>query len=189
MPPAAAAAIPLAAKIGIGVGGALLAKKAGSSGPESNPAADMQAQIARELFQQTDPLRRALIGRSQDFVGGGFDVTQTPSYALLKNQVESQYGNARDNIVANTPGGGPLIAALTQNEGSRADALTLGTAGLYEDELNRALGLATGATGPAVGGLGQAASVQAMLAQSAAQRQAGLMGALGTGVGAYLGSK
>lgn len=38
-------------------------------GDNSNPAADAQARMAQQLFNQTNPLRQALIGRSANFLG------------------------------------------------------------------------------------------------------------------------
>lgn len=155
----------------------------------SGNAASIQADIAQRLLQQTDPLRSALIDRSMQFVGGNMDVSASPVFRAIKGQTESQYANARNNIIGDTPVGGPLIAALTDLEGKRANALGQGAGAVADSEITRALGLATGQTGQAVSGLGQAANLQAMIAQSEADREAGMLGALGAGAGAYFGSK
>ena len=182
----AAAALPLAAKIGIGVGGALLSSH--SSKTPSSPAADLQARIASQLFNQTDPLRQGLIGRSTDFINGG-GIDNSPTYSALKAQAEPLYNQARENIISSTPAGGGLTAALAGLEGDRARALTEARGTVNESELARAMALATGSTGATMSGLGSAGSIQAALAEAQANRESGMLGALGTGVGAYLGSK
>lgn len=159
----------------------------GANGPDA--MARMQADIAKKLFTQTDPLRRQLIGRSTAFMNGGLDVTRSPVFSALKQQTESQYGTARDNIIADTPTGGPLIAALTELNSNRANILGQAAGSVSEDELARAMMLGTGATGQAMSGLSQAASVQANLAQNRSMREASMFGALGGGLGAWLGGK
>lgn len=159
-------------------------KKKKSTG---NPA-DIQAQLAQQLFQQTDPLRRSLIGRSQDFLGGG-DVMESPQYADLQVQTGRAFNQAKDNVIARTAPGGALVDALTNLEGDRAAALSSGAAGLEQTELDRALALATGTVPAAMGGLGSAANAQALLAQARAQKDAAEKGALGSAAGMFLGSK
>lgn len=41
----------------------------GKGGSGSNPSADALARMAQQMFQQTDPIRQALIGRSAGFLG------------------------------------------------------------------------------------------------------------------------
>ena len=107
----AAAALPLAAKVGIGIGGALLSKKANDlAQPVASPTADLQAQLAQKLFQQTDPLRTGLIDRSQNFLENG--VGFSPQYAAYKSALEPQYMQAKDAIIGSTPAGGSSRAAL-----------------------------------------------------------------------------
>jgi hypothetical protein len=161
----------------------------GSGGGGAGDAGAAQAQLATLLAAQSDPLRQSLIDRSEQFVGGNLDVTASPAFSAFKNQTEGQYQNARDNIIASTPTGGGLTAALTELEGNRASSLGQGAGSLAETELARALNLATGTTGQAVSGLGNAAMLQGQLAQSEADREAGLYSALGTGIGAYAGMK
>lgn len=161
----------------------------GGGGSGAGDAARMQAELAQRLVSQTDPLREALLQRSQGFLDGGSDVTSTPMFQAFKGVTESQFQNARNNVIGATPTGGPLVQALTNLEGNRAMALGQGAGALEEAEIARAMSLATGTTGQAMSGLGQAGSIQAMLAQSNADRDAGLYGALGTGLGAWMGSK
>lgn len=157
----------------------------GAGGPDA--MAKMQAQIAQQLFDQTNPLRQELIGRSTQFMNGGLDVTASPMFTALKQQTESQYGNARNNVIADTPAGGQLTQALTELNSSRANALGQGAGAVAETELARAMMLGTGATGQAMSGLGQSAAIQANLAQNRAMREAGMFGAVGSGLGAFFG--
>ena len=161
--------------------------KGGDAG--DNPAGLLQAQLAEQLFEQTDPLRQNLIGRSQNFLAGDLDVTQSPIYGALKSGVEDQYSVARDSVIGNTPTGGGLTAALAWLEGNRADALARGTGQIAESELGRALTLGTGTTGQSLGALGNSGALQAMNLQGAQNREAAIFSALGSGAGAYLGGK
>jgi hypothetical protein len=162
-------------------------KKGG--GEASNPAADEQMRIARDLFNQTDPLRQSLIGRSENFMTGGGDVMNTPSYLAYKQSADQLFNRSKDNAIARTPRGGGLTAALTNLEGQRAGTLTQGAGAIYGDELSRAMSLGTGASGQALNSLGQAGAIQAQMAAANSQEKAGKYGALGTGIGAYMGSK
>jgi hypothetical protein len=161
----------------------------GKGGGGSGGAADAQLQLARMLAEQTDPLRRQLIDRSGAFLSGDLDVTQSPMFGAFKNQTETQFNNARNNIIGDTAAGGQLTAALTDLNARRSTALGQGAGQIADAELARAMGLATGQTGQAMSGLGQAANMQAMTAQAEADREAGVLGALGAGAGAYFGSK
>src|SRR5690606_1501115 len=171
------------------VGGSLLAKKLSKPVAGSNAAADAQAMIAQQLFEETSPVRTSLIDASTDFLEGGGPGLSSPIFGALRSNIEDQFGVARDQIIADTPQGGALIAALAELDANRANALTQARGQATESELARAMTLATGSTGQAVSGLGQAGAIQAQIAQANADRQAGLFGALGTGLGAYLGSK
>lgn len=158
-------------------------------GGGDNAAADAQARMAEQLFQQTDPLRKSLIGRSQDFTGGGFDVMETPTYLAYKESADRNFGRAKDNAIARLPGGGALSDALVDLEGNRASTLTQGAGAIYGDEINRAMTLGSGITGQSLNSLGQAGAIQAQMAAAAAQENAGKSGALGTGIGSYMGMK
>jgi hypothetical protein len=105
----------------------------------------------------------------------------------MKDQIESQYGNARTNIIGDTPAGGALTSALVDLERGRAGSLTQGAGTVAGIEADQAMALATGQTGTAVGAAGSAAAAQAQRAQAAAEQEAGLYGALGGGLGAFLG--
>jgi len=217
--------------VAVGAGTAIAGSSGKKASKNASKAANMQADIANRLFQETDPLRAALIGRSANFLGApmgaspslganpstatlkngiqvplpqqagaaspavagapgsGFDVTSTPTFADYKNVADRSFARAKDNAIATLPSGGGLTSALVNLEGQRADNLTQGAGNIYDAELARAMTLATGQTGVAMGGLGQAANAQALAPNAASQQSAAKSGALGTGLGAYMGQK
>jgi len=165
----------------------------GGKGGGGSNASDIQAQLAQQLFAETDPLRRALIGQADQFVGGDRTFDGSPTSRAFKETAEAQFVRARENIIGATPRGGALTSALSGLESDRASALAGGQAQFSErfgeQEIARAMTLATGSTGQALGGLGQAGFAQAGAAQAAATQSAGKAGALGTGAGAFAGLK
>ena len=163
-------------------------KDSGASNTGANEAAEASAEIARQLFGESAPLREGVLGRSTDFIQNG-DVYASPQYGALKSNTEAQYGRARDNIIGSSPAGGALSANLGNLEAARVSDLTQGTAALTDNELARAYGLSTGNTSGALQGYGTAGGIQANLANSQAQQNAGKAGALGAGAGSYFGSK
>jgi hypothetical protein len=154
----------------------------------TNASADMLAKIAGDLYTKTDPLRTQLIGRSNNFLSGNLDVTQSPMFGSLKDAVDSQFAKARGNTIGNTPSGGALTAALTGLEGDRASTMTQGIGDLAQGEMDRSFGLATGMLPQTTGGLSAAAGIQAqMLGQQQAQSAAAKQGT-GAGLGMLFAS-
>lgn len=122
--------------------------------------------------------------------GGGFGgITSTPTYLAFKDTADRTFQQGKENVISRLPSGGALAEALVGLEGQRASTLTQGAGSIYDAELARAMTLATGQTGTALSGLGQAANAQAFQAQAAAQQGAAKSGALGTGLGSYMGYK
>lgn len=159
-----------------------------SSDRQASEASRFQMEMARALFNQTDPLRRNLISQSQDFLSGDQDVSASPVFRAMRSQIEGQYGVARNNIIGDTPTGGALTQALVELEGGRADALTQGAGQVAGSELDRALALATGQTGTAAYSAAGGAASAAQLAQARSQRDAGLYSSIGGAAGALLGN-
>lgn len=157
--------------------------------PGDSPAAELQAQLAQQLFSQTDPLRRSLIDRSTEFMGGGLDVRDTPAYEALKYSADANFNQAKDNAIARLAPGGGLTDALVDLESNRAGMLTQGAGQLYGDELSRAIALGSGITDQSLNSLGQAGGVQASLANAQAQQNAGKAQGLGAAAGAAAGGK
>src|SRR3990167_7833828 len=84
----------------------------GGGGDYGNPSADLLARLSQDYYNQTQPLRTSMIDRSQSFLSGGLDVTQSPMYGALKSGIEGQFGTARNNILSSLPQGGALLEAL-----------------------------------------------------------------------------
>lgn len=160
----------------------------GDKGGDTNQSADALSALSQQLFQETDPLRTSLIGRSADFLNGG-DVTNSPQFGSLKNAVDSQFTRARDNTIARTAPGGALTDALTGLEGTRASTMAQGIGGLQENELSRALGLATGSAPTALGGLGNAANAQAQAIAAQQAQQGAMKQGAGQGLGTLFATK
>ena len=125
-----------------------------------------------------------------------------PLYQLARTGLESQYGQARENIMASSPRGGGLAENLANLEMSRAQQAgslpaTI-AAPLIQDIYNKAYGVAFGAPQTTLSGLGGAASSYNQLygtqaayqsAQATQAQQAGLAGAAGLGSLVGLGVK
>ncbi len=146
-------------------------------------AAEAQTQLAQQLVSQTDPLRRNLISDAEAFLSGGRDVSGLPEFAAGKDVLESQFGRARENVIANTQKGGGLTAALAGLEGSRASGLTALTADIAGDEVNRALQLGTFGAAQGSQGLGSAGFLQSQRAAAESQSNAGKASGLGSAAG------
>ena len=161
----------------------------GGGGGNGNRPEDTQQRIAEQLFKDTDPLRRNLIGRSESFLENPQDIFGTPGFAALKDVTESQFGRARDNTIANTPAGGGLTQALGDLERGRASDLVAGTARLNDVEIARAQQLATGTTGQSLAALGSSGAIQAQREGSNNAAKGGAIGGLGAGLGSFFGGK
>jgi len=158
----------------------------------ADEAVNAQTDIAKKLFNESDPLRQQLFGQSNDFLSGNFDVTGTPQFAAGKNIQEQQFQRARDATISNTAEGGGLTSALTNLEGQRASGLTNMVGDLAREQQNQAVGLGTFGAVQGQSGLANAASTQAQLAAAESNANAGKAGGLGDAAGAlgaaYLGS-
>jgi len=154
---------------------------------EANQAAGQAAQaqttLAQQLVSQTDPLRRGLIGDATDFLSGNRDVTGLPEFAAFKGAAEGQFGRARDAIIANTPEGGALTAALAGLEGQRAGNQAAFTGDLAGNEVNRALQLGTFGAAAGSQGLSSAGFIQAQRAGAESQANAGKSQGAGSAAG------
>jgi len=146
-------------------------------------AADAQTKLAQQLVSQSDPTRRALFQDANQFLSGDRDVTALPEFGAFKNSAESQFGRARDAIIANTPEGGGLTAALAGLEGQRAGNQAGFTGALAGDEVNRAIQLATFGAAAGSQGLSSAGFLQGQRAQSQSAQNAGKSQGLGTAAG------
>ena len=129
-----------------------------------------------------------MISRSENFLSAPGS-TESPSFLAFKESADQQFNQAKDNVIARTAPGGALTDALVDLESNRAGALSQGAGQAFDQDTARAMTLATGTTGQALGSLGQAGSTQAAMAQANAQQNAGKFGALGEAGGAAIGKK
>jgi hypothetical protein len=165
---------------------------------QQSPDAKRASQIAEQLFRQTDPLRQtAFSGLASNLqTASPFQpitmdsLTANPMFGAIKSATEQQFQNARQNIIGNTPNGGALFSALGNLEGQRANQLSSAFGGLAQDELSRrtgnldrAIGIGTGVAGQSMGGLSNAAAIQAQLAQAQREQQSAEKGGKGELIG------
>ena len=147
-----------------------------------------QSELARQLFRQSDPTRRELFRQSEDFLSGDFDVSASPVFGAGKQTIEDQFGRAREGVIAGTPEGGQLTAALAELEGDRAGSLTQFTGQLAESEKNLAAQLATGGTAGGGAILGSAGQLAQSRAAAEAAENAGKSSGSGQAAGAIAAS-
>ena len=160
--------------------------KEDSASNAAGQAARAQTQLAQQLIGETSPVRKGLINDANQFVSGGRDVTGLPEFAAYKGAAEGQYGRAKDSIIANTPEGGGLTAALAGLDATRAGSQAAFTGDLASNEVQRALQLATFGAASGQQGLSSAGYLQSQRAQSEAATNAGKSQGLGTAAGVGL---
>lgn len=159
------------------------------SGDITSEAGQQSADIARQMYSETAPLREDIIGRSERFLGGGFDPTESAMYAPSRRALETQFQQANELARQGLPTGGSLNEALAENIRARAGGLSDIESAITQDEYNRAYGLATGTPALAMSTLSNLAGSEM---QAAAMQQAGknqMFGGFGAGLGSFLGGK
>jgi hypothetical protein len=134
---------------------------------------------AKHLISQTDPLRQSLVSRSGQFLEGGLNPAASPLFAPTKVSFDQQFKRAREGIMSTGLTGGALKSAIGNLEAQKAGGLASAMGGISGQELQNALGLATGQLGTASNLLGQAGAAQAQQAQA----QAAQKGAKGQAAG------
>lgn len=193
----------------------------GGGGSQSSPYENALANIATDMYMGTAGARKSFVDMFGDILGykrnydpssntfswefskPNYDPTQLPTYqpvfGLQKQNLESQYQQAKQNIMGQVPKGGNLTGALTNLESGRASAM--GTmpaqisAGILGPLLDKAYGVAFNTPTQSISGLSTAAGTYgnrqaAEMAQAAANQQSsyGLLGGLGQGIGKAVGS-
>lgn len=156
-----------------------------------SPYEASMANIANQLYTESTPLRTENWRQMVDFMyGGGIPEALNPVMEAGKSTIEGQYGNAKENIIAQTPNGGGLTSALTGLESDRANSLGSLQSNIAQDLYNKAYGAAMGTPQTSLSGLGTAAgtfsnrSSQAMAANAQSDAAANQsMGSLGMGLG------
>lgn len=156
--------------------------------PPPGPLESALAGMYKKLLKQTDPLRKELISQSNTFLQGGMDVGLTPEFNAIRSMADSQGKLARENILSSLPGGGVLLDKLADVDIEKARTLTSASSDIYNNQLNRAMSLATGSPFQGgVTGLGGLAQNELARSQAAQAQQAGQKNALGSAVGGIAG--
>lgn len=138
----------------------------GKNKAKASPYEDSLAAIAKELYAETTPMRKDLLGEMGKVAGGDYDPTQSSLYAPMfaqgKQSVEDQYGIAKENILANIPRGGAQVQGLTDLEMGRAEQASslpaMISQDIMTDMLNKTYGTAFAAPQQSMSGLGTVAS-------------------------------
>lgn len=173
----------------------------GSSSVSASPYEESLAKMAEELYSQTSGMRGNLIGELEQVSSGQYDPTKSamfsPMFAQAKQGVESQYGLAKENILANTARGGAQTGSLANLEMSRAGQASelpaMISQNILSDMMGKTYGVAFGTPQQSMSGLGTVASTfgqkqsQAMASDSA--ENAAKYQAIGLGAGGFLGGK
>ena len=166
--------------------------------PAVSPYTQQLAKESKTLFNESQPLQQQLLSQYSGLVNGNYN-PQTlpgyqPAYSLAKQGLAGSYGQAQNQIIENSPTGGALSGNLanlaTSNAASQGSLPAQISSGLISQLQNNALGLATGTTNSAMGGMsnagGQAQSASNLGAQLGEQQNLAnmqAMGSLGSGLG------
>ena len=148
-------------------------------------AANAMSGIAAGLFNQTNPLRKGMISNWEDMLSGDYDMSQSPLYGAGKYNLGTQFNTARDNIMGALPAGGGLQKAIADTYTQEAGGLANIAGNSFQNEYDKAYGLAAGAPQTAISGLGGSGALSAQNYGS----KLGKTGDLGQGLGYYLGGK
>ena len=107
------AAIPIAAGVGgIGLGAGLGGKKGGGADfDEAERLARIQGDIARQLFEQFDPLRTAFVRQLEAFIGVPPAAPETTGRQGPLNRISADDGNILGILEGSIPGEEPGAAA------------------------------------------------------------------------------
>ena len=140
--------------------------------PKDTPGSSALMGMGKNLWNTAQPVNTALGGIFNDFISGGFNVTNTPQWSAALNVANSQYDQAANQIKGNMPAGGQLLNALADSSNQRAGTLT----NFAGDLANQLFGQATGWTDKAgqnaALAYGGAGDIQSKLYSAIAQKAA-----------------
>jgi hypothetical protein len=140
--------------------------------PKDTPGSSALMGMGENLWNTAQPVNTALGGIFNDFLSGGFNVTNTPQWSAALNVANSQYDQAANQIKGNMPAGGQLLNALADSSNQRAGTLT----NFAGDLANQLFGQATGWTDKAgqnaALAYGGAGDIQSKLYSAIAQKAA-----------------
>lgn len=142
---------------------------------------------------QANLIENLYLKQQFDFLTGNFDVTGVPTYQSGKVAANRAYELAKRGTLETLPRGGSLNAALGGVELDRARTLSALSSDIGQDIYNKISGYATpGAGGASAFTRSLDAQLQASQAYQQAQEAASknqMMGAIGQGIGSYMGGK
>lgn len=139
-----------------------LVKKGGGGAAQQNQAdalSTIQAEIAQNLYQQTDPNRQAALNLTGGALTGGYDSPYlTQGFAPIRDQYEGGFQAARENLLQTNPArGGQLNKALMLQDLQRARDLAALQAQFRLPLIEAGINTAFGAPSTSLQGLGSAA--------------------------------
>lgn len=117
-----------------------------TTGAASTPFELALQRMGYELWGSTDPLRQAQTQRLMGMLTGSYDITKDPmfaqSFGLGKQAIDSQLGNAMDQILGTRARGGQMTSALgdlaTQAMVQQANLPAMIAGDLLKDQLTQA---------------------------------------------------
>lgn len=171
--------------------------KGGSSGvvkTQISPLEQQLANVSKELMDTTAGLRSGLINKYNNYLSGNYDYQADPTYQGLfstyKSGLESQYQNAKENLLSNMSGGA-LTRNLGQLETARASDVGRMPGQITQDIANQIMGQTYGTAwqtpGTAVGALSSANNSYGNRLSAQMMSEASGKGGLGAGLGSLAG--
>jgi hypothetical protein len=141
------------------------------------------SKIAKELYEESTPLREAFMGDWTQLGAGKLPTYTGTMYSALRKPIEDQYDVAKENILSSLPQGGALQSALAENETGRAMGLQGVLQDIFMDQLSKAYGYATGAPQQSISAFGGASQSAQTAAQIKAANEQAMMSGISSGVG------
>ena len=150
-------------------------------------AADSLLDMSTRLFESTDPARMQVLGNINGVLSGARPENMRV-FAPEREAVESQFKNARENLLETIPArGGELNRRLVDLNIGRAQAIGNLEADVRRDAMNKAMQVGFGAAPTALGGLGNAGSIYGQNAALAQQREQAQKQGMGSTIGSIAG--
>jgi hypothetical protein len=155
--------------------------KKGGGSDASEEVAKAQTEMAKQLFEETQPLREGAISEFQTWLSG--EPIDSTIYRPYRSTLEDQYKIARENMLASTQSGGMQSQLLSDLERGRAKDIANIEGSLRGNMFQSMLSPAFGTPSVSLGGLGQAGSTLASIQAAQAQAQGAKKGGAGQGLG------
>ena len=114
-----------------------------SGGGDSS--SDKTWKIAKKQYKAAKPIQRRVYSGLIDFLDNGMDMSNNPVYMAGKRGIEDQYQMARQGVLEQMPAGGAMLSSLGGIEQGKAASLSDLMSQQWQDQMNKAYGVATGA--------------------------------------------